>query len=159
MKYFVVLPGIVLQRVVVDSMVSSIHYPWNRWGTFISSSRVPSFWDKLKGVIVVQNFVKLFKLRDSSKELHGTTFFSSWRCLNGVLYIAYRSTVYELRTTFPCPLAPRDLKHIDRALNEGSHFTNESSLNSSPRSRYCSFRRDCIIFYCWFHILRLIPFL
>ena len=73
-----------LQRVIVDSMVSSIHYPWNRWGRFISSSRVPSFWDKLKGVVVLQNFVKLFKPRDLRKKPHGITFFSSWPCLNGV---------------------------------------------------------------------------
>ena len=46
-----------------------------------------------------------------------------------VFYIAYRSTVYELRTTFPCPIAPRDLKHIDRALNEGSHFTTRALSN------------------------------
>ena len=50
-----------------------------------------------------------------------------------VFYIAYRSTVYELRTTFTCPLAPRDLKHIDRALNESSHFINESSLKHSMK--------------------------
>ena len=70
-----------------------------------------------------------------------------------VFYIAYRSTVYELRTTFPCPCVPRDLKHIDRALNESSHFINESSLKSSTGSRYYNFRRGL------YHLLLLISYL